>query len=184
MERVRSGDRDAFHPIIERYQDRIASYFRRHGVPPDLVSDLTQETMFRLFDLGRRESFRDGHHESVAALLHLIAGWVRTDEARREVRRSDTMLHLSHLPPDDGMTVDEEMQAEETARVVKDAIGLLPEKLREVVALHYLEGETLRKVARRTGKSQHAIKRRLQRAREQLHIQLEDYWKGLRHDQF
>lgn len=183
MARLRSGDTEAFRPIAEHYHNRVATYFIRCGLPPDLVKDLTQSTMLRAFDHGRRHSVRKADDRSVEALLFLIARWVKRDHARRDIVRNETHEQYVRIAPTEAEAVDADLKAEETVRVVRGAVELLPPQLRLLVELRYLEELPLDDVARRTGMSPNTIKRYLQRARAMLFTILEPWWKGVRHDE-
>lgn len=47
---VRSGQREAFRPLVERYWDRVKGLSRRVVKSPELVEDICQETFLRAFE--------------------------------------------------------------------------------------------------------------------------------------
>ncbi|MFP5289355.1 MAG: RNA polymerase sigma factor, partial [Thermoanaerobaculia bacterium] len=49
MDRVRSGDRDAFSDLVERHKDAVVNYVTRLTGNRDRAEDLAQETFLRLF---------------------------------------------------------------------------------------------------------------------------------------
>jgi hypothetical protein len=58
--------------------------------------------------------------------------------------------------------------AEEERRLLAEAMGELPDETREVVALFYSEGRSVRQVADLLGMREDAVKQRLARARARL----------------
>jgi RNA polymerase sigma-70 factor (ECF subfamily) len=184
MARVRSGDTEAFRPIAEEYHNRIATYFVRCGLPPDVVKDLTQSTMLRAFDHGCRYSLRKADDRSVESLLFLVARWVKRDHARRDAVRNETQAQYARIAPTRAKVADADLKSEETERVVREAVALLPPRLRLLVELRYLEELPLADVAQRTGMSPNTIKQHLRRARAMLFTILEPWWKGVRNDEF
>jgi len=183
MERVRSGDADAFRPIAEQYHNRIASYFYNCGLPHDLVKDLTQSTLLRVFEVGRRQRLSEGNDQSVEALLFLIARWLRRDQVRRDIVRSETLEQYARVVPGHAPAADDDLKTAEMVRLVRAAVELLPPRMRLLVELRYLEELPLEDVARRTGMSPRTIHRHLRRARAMLFTVLEPWWKGVRHDE-
>ena len=49
MERVRSGDRDAFTDVVDRHKDAVVNYLARLTGDRDRAEDLAQETFLRLW---------------------------------------------------------------------------------------------------------------------------------------
>jgi RNA polymerase sigma factor (sigma-70 family) len=68
----------------------------------------------------------------------------------------------NHQPPD----------VEETSQRVRDAVGRLPLRDREVIVLFYLEDFSVAQIAQLLGVKNNAIEVRLHRARQRLKTQL------------
>ncbi|HEY1066175.1 MAG TPA: sigma-70 family RNA polymerase sigma factor [Pirellulales bacterium] len=83
VERVRSGETEAWQELIERYEGRLLAYVSRRLASPDLAEDLVQETLIGFltslpnYDLDR----------SLEGYLLSIAAHKLTDHLRREGRR-------------------------------------------------------------------------------------------------
>ena len=169
LERVRSGDAEAFQSISERYAPRLGSYFRCHGVTDDMIPDLMQSTLMRFLEVTRRHSLAASPERSVEGLLFLVAQRTRFDHARRNVVREETLLRLSRFPVEEARTVDEELTSRQARCLVRAAVFMLPEKLQDVIVRHYLDEEQIADIAFLTGTSQNTIKKRLRRARTLLH---------------
>lgn len=66
-------------------------------------------------------------------------------------------------------------QEEESAEDgLREALGMLPEKLRTPLLLKYMEGFSEREIAQALGMTQAAVKSRLHRGRKALRAQMED----------
>ena len=183
MERVRSGDADAFQIIAERYHNRVATYFIRCGVPPDVADDLTQATLMRMFRHGSRYGLRTADDGAVETLLFIFARWVRCDQARRDIARNDVYEQYARVALAEAEAADAKLRSEEIARVVNAAVDALPPLQRLVIKWHHLEEQPLEDVARRSGMSVHNVRGYLYRARTTLRVLLAPWWKGVRHDQ-
>ena len=81
---VRAGDREAFAPLVERYQRRVYNLCLRYTGHPEDAADLTQEVFLRAFrGLGRFDLER-----SFATWLMQIAVNACRDASRRRAVRS------------------------------------------------------------------------------------------------
>lgn len=90
---------------------------------------------------------------------------VTVNKCRDLLRRRNVRQHES-LDDEEAMSVSaptDELQGE-----LLDALEKLPEKLRLVTILHYLEGFSVNEVAKMTSTTVSAVKMRLSRARDQL----------------
>jgi RNA polymerase sigma-70 factor (ECF subfamily) len=167
---ARSGSRDAFCQLVRRYQDHA------YGLAVALVSD---------FDLAHdvvQEAF-------VSAYSHLaklreperFAGWLRgivRNTARHALRdREHDRLLVERLcgsgvQPDPVRSPAESAEAMECRRLVQHALQRLPQRNREAVTLHYVDGLSYADIAGFLGVTRTTVKGRLQRGREQLREEL------------
>ena len=167
---ARSGSRDAFCELVRRYQDHA------YGLAVALVSD---------FDLAQdvvQEAF-------VCAYSHLaklreperFAGWLRgivRNTARRALRdRAHDRLLVEKLcgsgvQPEPVRSPAESAEAMERRQLVQHALQRLPQRNREAVTLHYVDGLSYADIAGFLGVTRTTVKGRLQRGREQLREEL------------
>lgn len=167
---ARSGSRDAFCELVRRYQDHA------YGLAVALVSD---------FDLAQdvvQEAF-------VCAYSHLaklreperFAGWLRgivRNTARRALRNREhdrllvEKLCGSGVEPEPVRSPAESAEAMERRHLVQHALQRLPQRNREAVTLHYVDGLSYADIAGFLGVTRTTVKGRLQRGREQLREEL------------
>ena len=147
------------HPsqTIEEALDRFGDGLYRLalvmlGRPMD-AEDVVQETFFRY--LNKLGTFREGEHEK-AWLLTVTSNLCR-DALRARKRHPqvglDQVSEVGYVPQD---------------RAVWAALMALPEKYREVLVLHAIEGYRTEEIAKIIGKTPSAVKMRLSRGRKLL----------------
>lgn len=126
------GNREAFADLIRRHQDALLNFFRRMGACSQ-EEDLVQETFVRLF----RYRARYRATAKFTTFLYTIARHTWADLWRREQRRTALATQLKTVGPD----TDQESMGRAAARLDIDAVlGVLPEKLRDVVVLSLYQG--------------------------------------------
>jgi RNA polymerase sigma factor (sigma-70 family) len=105
---------------------------------------------------------------SVASWLfgvaHRVASRSRSEAARRRAHhvRIAELTQESYMPTQEG----------DESKTIHDEINRLPERLRSVVTLCYLEGSTYEAAAQQLGLSEGTVRGRLARARERLRLRL------------
>ena len=160
---LQAGDDAALERIMARWQERLRRFLMRHALSDADALDLAQETFVRVylhhdrFDPDRRFS----------TWLFQIALNLTRDHARRATRRPTTTLDHAPEPSTDATPLDD-TDAAEVASAVRDAIGQLPENLREVVLLFEYEHLSHAEIATIVEATPKAVETRLRRAREQL----------------
>lgn len=122
------------------------------GNPMD-AEDAVQETFLRYLD--RLGTFQDREHEK-AWLLTVVANKCR-DALRFRQRHPQVALD---------QVAEQGWEPEDN--IVLDALMALPEKYREVLCLHYVEGYQTKEIADIIGKTPSAVKMRLSRGRKLL----------------
>ena len=180
VERAKAGDRPAFGQLVEVYQDKIYGYVSRMLGDPDEAEDVAQETFVR--------AYRSLPHFRGAASFHTwlyrIASNLAIDIARRNRRQSTGDFSLDEpLESEEGdyerEIADESgspeqlTQRREMQELVRQAVAELPEKLRAVVVLYELQGESYEDIAEILGCPLGTVKSRLFNARSQLKDMLE-----------
>lgn len=180
VERAKAGDRPAFGQLVEVYQDKIYGYVSRMLGDPDEAEDVAQETFVR--------AYRSLPHFRGAASFHTwlyrIASNLAIDVARRNRRQSTGNFSLDEpLESEEGdyerEIADESgspeqlTQRREMQELVRQAVAELPEKLRAVVVLYELQGESYEDIAEILGCPLGTVKSRLFNARSQLKDMLE-----------
>lgn len=165
------GDERAFDRLVARHSQAVARLAHRLlGWARDghEVDDVVQEVFLRAYRGLRR--FRS--QSSVSTWLFRVTVNECRSRRRARVRR---WLGPSGWTSDDEVArapeavgpADDRRVAEQQQRV-RDAVGALAPKYREVVVLRYLEGLPVVRVAAIVGRSRNCVEARLSRARVML----------------
>ncbi len=180
VERAKRGDHDAFGRLVDEYKDKIYSYVTRMLGDPYEAEDVTQEAFVRAY----RSLPRFRGASSFHTWLYRIASNLAIDVVRKRKRTDPMLLSLDEpLESDDGdyerEVADEGRGPEalsgtrETQVAVRRAIMDLPEKLRDVMVLYELQGESYEDIAEILGVPLGTVKSRLFNARNQLKERLQ-----------
>ena len=78
----------------------------------------------------------------------------------------------------DGQTPENRYIQQETYRLLWQCVYSLPPQERELLTLHYFSGLPLKKIASLTGISYAAVRKRMERLKEKLRLQLEEHGYG------
>ena len=172
MRRVAAREPGAFEHLIGLYQPRLRRLaFRLTGWQSE-IDDLIQEVFLAAFE--KAGQFR-GHASLWTWLTVITLNKSRTATRRRVLReRITTALpwfkpHPKHLNAD--------IDSGESAAQVRSAVASLRPQDRELIVLHYLEGNTPAEIARFLAISPNTVEVRLHRARKRLREVLHDYMK-------
>lgn len=154
MDRKRKAETDH---ILQVYGDMLyRTAYLLLGNPHD-VQDALQETLLRYME--KAPAFASKDHEK-AWLLRVTANCCK-DFLR--FRRKHFCLDIEPLK--------EQLPAPKKQDLMRE-IYTLPAKWKTVLILHYFEGYSVRETAQILGTSESAVKKRLQRAREALKLEL------------
>ena len=176
MDRVRSGDRDAFSDLVDRHKDAVVNYLTRLTGNRDQAEDLAQETFLRLFRSA------GGYTEQGllrAYLFRIATNLVRSAE-RREKRLRLLMPFLGGGHPSrySEPTAPSGLLRQELHREVSSAVAQLPLRYRVPLVLHEIEGWSYADIARELGCREGTVKSRIHRGRQHLKERLAPYWNG------
>ena len=171
--RCANGDPDAFAELYQRYRARLYRVcLRRLGDPHD-ADDAVQETFTRAW---RAMGRFDGSWR-VYPWLRTIAGNVCIDVMRRRKRVQTAVLDESHDDHGGGSDPFDAFLAALHARWALDRLAAviddLPERYRETLVLHEVEGLTSRQIASQHGTTVRAVETVLLRARRILRSAME-----------
>lgn len=163
VRRFNSGETAVFDQIVERHFEPIGRLVARLMAWRGEVNDVVQETFLVAFE--KLPQFEG--RSQLRTWLSTIA--LRT--ARRFLRKRRFQFwksdgEISFVP-------ECEVESRERAEKVRAAVRSLGESLREVVVLHYLEGESIQSTAEMLGLRVNTVEVRLHRARKLLWESLE-----------
>ena len=139
VKRVLAGEHDAFHPLIERYQQPLFGYlYRLLGNSREDAADLLQNVFLKAFQgLSRYDPDRP-----MAPWLYRIAHNEAANLIRHRTRKPEaalTELTAAQVPANKEESPESLQVENQTQDAMRHAIEQLPAKQRSAVMLHYYE---------------------------------------------
>lgn len=147
-----TGDAHAFRELVQAHGAMVHATALRVTRDAAAAQDVAQETFL---ELARKAV---GITQSVAAWLHRVA-WNRACDA---VRRESTRKRVEEAMAETWHT-DREATWPDIEPHVDASLNELPNELREVLVLYFLEGRTQAEVARHLGRNQATVSRAIER---------------------
>jgi len=165
LQRILSGEREAFAELVGRFQQPLFGFLGRMGLSQAQAEDIAQETFLRawchLRDFDRRRA-------SFPTWLYTIARRLALNELARAPGTVEVAMPMIDDQACDGPQPPDVLRADERRQRLRRALLALSVADRTLLALAYLEDLPLAEIARiedcRTG----AIRTRLHRARSRL----------------
>ncbi len=170
VRRLKSGESAAFEAVYEAFRPRLYSFLVRLSRRRDVAEDLLEETWLRLVE--RAETLRDD--TCLAAWLFTVARNLFASWCRHRAVDAERLWDLtpSWPAPVPGETPFQSAARSETERRLETALARLSARDREVLLLVAVEELTPQDAARVLGLSPEALRKRLQRARERLSVEM------------
>jgi len=168
--RLKSGEGAAFEAAYDTFRPRIFSFLVRLSRRRDVAEDLLEETFLRL--VARADTLADDTHLGAwlfTVARNLYASWCR-HRAVDDERLSE--MTTSWPAAAHGETPFEAAARTETERRLEAALARLPLRDREVLLLVGDEGLMPSEAAALLDLAPEALRKRLQRARERLAVEL------------
>jgi len=165
MQRIATRDEDAFQLLVLRWQQPVFSFLWHMLRSREEAEDLTQDVFLKVLDQAPR--YRpEGKFRSW--VLRIAANRARSSLRRRSVLRwvsFDPSLHDRPRGEDDAST---QLERDETARRVQDAIRRLPQRQQEAVVLRRYQDLSYEEIAVALDATLPAVESLLQRAAANL----------------
>lgn len=182
IERVLSGDTDAFSILTERYQDRIFSAVANYVGNGEDAVDLTQDVFVKAF-VGLKSFQRNAAFYTwlYRIAINTAIDFLRKRPAVRVASLDDEALVMTGFEPvaTDPTTNPERMAGQrEQQAALSEAIQKLSHKLRTALVLHDVEGLSQEEVAAILKVPVGTVKSRVSRARAEIRSMLGDYLEG------
>jgi len=173
MARLVSGHDPALNDLMERHGPRLFNYLLRQLRDESEAEDAAQESFVRVFQ--NRHKYNPQYR--FATWLYTIATNLARTQQRRQARHPHVSLEAESEFAEGGLKdrlpagvpdPAENLEANELASAVRDAIAALPEELRTPIILAQYEELSQREMAAILDCSPKAVEMRIYHARQQL----------------
>lgn len=171
IDKVLSGDVDAFSDIIEKYKDKTFNYVYSQIKDYDEALDITQEIFIMTIEALR--SFRRESKFSTwfySIMVNYCKNYRKKNSRYNLVSinssRGDEEYDLQL--PDERENPEQEVIMNDSLRIVREEIGFLPDDYREILILRDIEGLSYNEIAEILDISLSNVKVRIHRGREFL----------------
>lgn len=180
MERVKSGDAQAFDALWQRHGKALFNFIYRFVGNRQEAEDLTQETFVRV--LQSAPSFNS--HQRFTTWAYHIATNLCIDAHRKAQYRQAVSLDeclgeddqtLGDTVPDPQANTEEMAQKRSLRRDIRRAIRALPPEQRLVVVLNQYQGMTYQEIAEVLGCPIGTVKSRMHHALKALRAALKEW---------
>jgi RNA polymerase sigma-70 factor (ECF subfamily) len=168
---LKAGDAAAFEAIYEAFRPRLFSFLARLTRRRDVAEDLLEETWLRL--VSRAGTLDDD--TCLGAWLFIVARNLFASWCRHRAVDGERISELtpSWPAPAPGETPFESAARGETERRLEVGLARLPQRDREVLLLVAVEGLAPSEAAWSLGLTPETLRKRLQRAREKLAVEMD-----------
>lgn len=160
---VMGGRTERFRDLVTRYQNLVAGIAWRSGCRRDDVEDVVSEVFLKVYR--NLHQYRPDHAFSTW-LYKLTANHV-VDRSRR-MKKERGRTEMPEQVEDASPGAEDTMEIDERRALVREALGHVDERYREVMHLVYVEGMKVDDTARILGVPEGTVKTRLMRGREAL----------------
>jgi RNA polymerase sigma-70 factor (ECF subfamily) len=164
VERVRTGDADAFEALFHEYHAPLCAFAYRYLGARDLAEEVVQEVFLLVWERRATWEIRTSIRSYLfTAVRNAALSYLRHE---RVVRNRETEVRdLFHAP---ARSEEAETVEPETIAAVRQAVGRLPERCRQVFLLHREQGLTYAEVADVLGISPRTVEVQIGRALKSL----------------
>jgi len=171
MRKVAERDLAAFRTLMERWEGAAKRYAFRVFGDYQMAEDVAQETFVRLYRSADRYEptarFSTYFYTVLGNLCRDVVRAKRRRAAHGEVQEDTLEMDEIHPSPED-LAPERHMEAEEARVLVRRAVGELPEKLAQAVALREFEGMPYAEIADVMGANLGEVKTWIHRGRKAL----------------
>ena len=160
---------EAFGVLFERHAESLLGYFARRTFDAEAAAELTAETFAQAFASRRR--FRDQGVDGMAWLYgigkNLLSCYFRNGAVDARARRRLGMPERT-VGTDDYERIEELIDFESVAPVVREALSELSVDQRDAVRLRAIDGLSYREVAEKVGINEQTARARVSRGLRQI----------------
>jgi len=161
------GDGEVWREFFSRIIPQLYGMFMKSWGNRSLAEELVQRSVFEA--VRGRSSYDSSKGSPEEWVFGIARNNIRLEIRRRAIRGSIDGDISGYLEVVDSEPLPEEiLEREETAEIVREALGRLKSKEQEVLKAKYIEGLPARKIAERIGVTEKAVHSLLYRARNSL----------------
>ena len=169
MRRCREGDMSAFELIVLRYKDAIFNFIYHFVADYHRAQDISQETFLRVLRNVDRYKSRNSFKTWLYKIaVNLCKNELRDRSRHRTLSLDDPAMDIESLSGDHYITPDRAYEREELRRLVKDAVGSLPEDQRMAIIMREYQDLSYEEIASALNCSLGAVKSKIYRARQNI----------------
>ena len=179
IQRVQSGDTEAFALLVSRYHRQLLNFIFRLVGDRAIVEDLGQEVFLNVFRT--LPGFDPDRGVPFAALLFTVARNRCVSELRRRGKQNFVDLDLIGELPAPCRSGEDILLVRERREAIEYSLRQLPEPYRTTL-LRSLEGQSMEEIATGSSVSVGTVKSRLFRARARLKALVEEIFGGKEHE--
>ncbi|MEC5145280.1 RNA polymerase sigma-70 factor [Chitinophaga sp. 212800010-3] len=160
--RLQQGDEPAFRYIMSRYFPIITGFAKRFISNHAIAEDVAEETFIKLWHHHERVT----SFQSLKAFLYITAKNACLNELRKEKNQQYRhYIYTANMARETDFIANEIIRAEVKAEINR-TINSLPEKMKRVFQLGFIEGLPNREIARQLNISVNTVKGQKSRALE------------------
>lgn len=161
IERVKRGEKEMFSLLIDRYSDKVYSYFLRLIQDKDEAMNLTQETFYKVFKgIKNFDLSKDFFPYLIKIARNEGINFLNKYKRVENVEYDDTLNY-------------EKKESFDIKIILDEALKKLPKEDREIILLFYMENLSYEEIANVLNISIDNVKVKLHRAKEKLRKFLE-----------
>ena len=170
LDRLRSGDSQAFDVLFRRYYPLLCAYGNRF-VSLESAEEIAQDVMLWLWE----------HHEDEVVRFSLVKYMLKAvyQRALNRIEQEQVKLHADTRFYQDLVedTLEEAdlCAVNELSEKLHEAIRQLPETYRQAFLMHRFKGKTYKEIAEELGVSVQTVNYRIGQALKLLSVELKDY---------
>lgn len=149
--------------LIQQHRDELLGFLLHRVSCPDTAADILQDAFFRLTQF---ES--DSHIHNPRAFLYKVVGNLAIDHLRKnqreQARHADEDELLDHADAAPG--VERQLYSQQQLEHLKQAIGELPPRCREVFVLHKFKHYSYSQIMQELGIAENTVLKHIVKALE------------------
>jgi RNA polymerase sigma-70 factor (ECF subfamily) len=163
------GEKAAFEALVERYQGRVFAIALARIGDRDAALDIAQNTFIKAYQSMSTLKDPDNFAAWVARIaLNFALSHLRRSDVLQRVQTASEWSREAAASP----SPEDEASAKEMRDIARKLIGSLPDELRAIATLRYMESMTLKEIGLAVDKPLSTIQNKLAKARQLMRGEL------------